>query len=128
MKREIALAVDRYVVTTAGPDGSDGEVVAFARQKRLAMREQVTFYTDHTEKQARFGFKARNIVDLGAGYDVTDAEGRTVGTFEMKFGASLLRSTWVMRQRSLRPVPHGRASPGWARSYGRGWAAGRYAV
>jgi uncharacterized protein YxjI len=100
LKQRIALAVNRYEVTTTGPDGSGG-VVAFAQQKRMAMREQVTFYTDESKKHVRFRFKARNVIDLGAGYDVTDADGRVIGSFEKKFAASLLRSTWVLRQPGL---------------------------
>ncbi|MEV6960697.1 hypothetical protein AB0M97_16175 [Streptomyces sp. NPDC051207] len=98
MKQEIAFMVNRYVVTEAGPDGSDGEVVAFAQQKRMALKEQVTFYTDETKKQVLFGFRARNVLDLKSGYDVTDAAGGTIGFFQKKFAASLVRSTWLMRQ------------------------------
>ncbi|MGP3924692.1 hypothetical protein [Streptomyces sp. 8N616] len=89
---------NRYVVTVAKPDGSEGEVVAFAQQKRLAFKEQVTFYTDESKQRVLFTFKARQVLDVGASYDVSDDAGRAIGLFRKAFGASLLRSTWHLEQ------------------------------
>lgn len=89
---------NRYVVHAVVPDGAEGEVVAFAQQKRLAFKEQVTFYTDESARQVLFTFTARQVVDLGATYDVRDATGSPLGQFRKDFTASLLRSTWHMRQ------------------------------
>jgi uncharacterized protein YxjI len=41
-----------------------------------------------------FGFKARQVIDLNAGYDITDENGAPIGFFRKDFGASLLRSTF----------------------------------
>jgi hypothetical protein len=41
-----------------------------------------------------FGFKARQRIDLGATYDVTDPSGAVIGEFRKDFKKSLLRSTW----------------------------------
>ena len=49
---------------------------------------------DAAKTQPVFGFKARAVMDLNAGYDVTDAEGNQIGFFRKDFGASLLRSTF----------------------------------
>ena len=89
---------NRYVVSVAEPDGSEGEVLAFAQQKRLALKEQVTFYTDESKQRILFTFTARQVVDLGAQYDVRDDAGRPIGLFRKNFGASLLRSTWHLDQ------------------------------
>ncbi|MCL7430163.1 hypothetical protein M8H82_34365 [Streptomyces sp. YS415] len=104
VRQEIALGVNKYEVTTVAPDGSDGESAAFAQQKRLTLKEQVTFYDDGAKERVRFAFKARDVVDLGAGYDVTDADGLLIGSFEKKFRSSLLRSTWVLRQEGQPPL------------------------
>lgn len=40
-----------------------------------------------------FGFQARSVLDLGAGYDVVDEQGSPLGYFKKEFGASLLRTT-----------------------------------
>ena len=101
IRQRIRLVVNQYEVRAAAPDGSEGELVAFAQQKRLAFKEQVTFYTDDTRQYPVLGFKARQVIDLGATYDVFDATGNPVGLFRKNFGQSLLRSTWHVEQPGL---------------------------
>ena len=43
-----------------------------------------------------FRFKARDTLDLGTTYDVTDADGQQIGCFKKEFRKSLTRSTWRM--------------------------------
>ncbi|MFI1936079.1 hypothetical protein ACH44C_02605 [Streptomyces purpureus] len=45
-----------------------------------------------------FTFRARQVVDLGATYDVEDAAGQPIGRFRKDFAASLLRGTWHLSQ------------------------------
>ncbi|WP_114422826.1 hypothetical protein [Nocardioides houyundeii] len=94
LKQKLTMMVNRYEVLEARPDGTPGRVMAFAEQKRFAFKEQVTFFEDSTRSRPVFGFKARSVVDLNAGYDVTDADGAPLGFFRKDFGASLLRSTF----------------------------------
>jgi uncharacterized protein YxjI len=94
--QRFTMMVNRYEIRAAAPDGSEGPVVAMAQQKRMAFKEQVTFYTDDDRKQPAFGFRARRRIDLGATYDVVDADGQPIGWFRKQFGRSLLRSTWEM--------------------------------
>jgi uncharacterized protein YxjI len=101
VRQRIRLMVNQYEVHAAAPDGSEGELIAFAQQKRLAFKEQVTFYTDDTRQHPVLGFKARQVIDLGATYDVFDAGGNPVGLFRKNFGQSLLRSTWHVEQPGL---------------------------
>lgn len=102
--QKITLMVNRYRVTVANPDGSDGPLVAFAQQKRMAFKEQVTVYTGEDQSQPLFGFRARQALDLGASYDVYDGDGSPIGLFRKNFGASLLRSTWHLEQPGLPEV------------------------
>ncbi|WP_184833247.1 hypothetical protein [Allocatelliglobosispora scoriae] len=81
--------VNRYEVRT-----TSDQLVAFAEQKRMAFKEQVTLYADDAKKHVFAGFKARKVLDLGGAYDVTDAAGAPIGLFRKDFAASLLRSTW----------------------------------
>ncbi len=67
-----------------------------AQQKRMAFKEQVTFYADEARTQPVFGFKARKRIDLAATYDVTDASGTPIGSFRKEFAKSLLRSSWEL--------------------------------
>lgn len=92
--QKLTLMVNRYEIRTVGPGGEPGELLAMAQQKRMALREQVTFYADEARTRPVFGFKARQRLDLGATYDVTDGSGAPVGWFRKDFGKSLLRSTW----------------------------------
>ena len=68
VKQKLTMMVNRYQVLTLGADGSTGQLMAFAEQKRMAFKEQVTFFTDET--------------------------GGPLGFFRKDFGASLLRSTF----------------------------------
>lgn len=94
VKQRITMMVNRYEIRGANPDGSEGPVIAMAQQKRLAMKEQVTFYADEARTQAVFSFRARQVFDLGAVYDVFDAAGTPIGYFQKDFKASLLRSSF----------------------------------
>jgi uncharacterized protein YxjI len=94
VRQKITMMVNRYEITAANPDGSEGQLLAFAEQKRLAFKEQVTFFTDASKSRPVFGFKARRKLDLNAGYDVTDEGGQPIGFFRKDFGASLVRSTF----------------------------------
>ena len=96
IKQKITMMVNRYEIRSVDADGAEGPVIAMAQQKRMAFKEQVTFYADEARTQPVFGFKARQRMDLGATYDVTDATGTPIGTFRKEFGKSLLRSTWQL--------------------------------
>ncbi len=47
------MMVNRYEVSEANPDGSPGRLLALAQQKRMAFKEQVTFYADDGAHPAR---------------------------------------------------------------------------
>ena len=94
VKQRLTMMVNRYEVLQAEPDGSMGQLLGLAEQKRMALKEQVTFFSDATKSRPVFGFKARAVMDLGSGYDITDEAGGQIGFFRKDFGASLLRSTF----------------------------------
>ncbi|GAA2394465.1 LURP-one-related/scramblase family protein [Nonomuraea africana] len=104
VRQKVTMMVNRYVVCLENPDGSEGPMVAFAEQKRMTLKEQVTLYTDESRSQVLAAFKARNVIDLGSGYDVFDGAGRPIGLFRKDFGQSLLRSTWHLDQPGLPTV------------------------
>ncbi|WP_156251162.1 hypothetical protein [Pseudactinotalea terrae] len=94
VKQKINMMVNRYEINAVDPSGAPTGLLAFAEQKRMAMKEQVTFFTDAGRTTPLFGFKARKVMDLGSGYDITDASGTPIGYFKKDFGASLMRSTF----------------------------------
>jgi uncharacterized protein YxjI len=94
LRQKITMMVNRYEIRSVDAAGAEGPVVAVAQQNRMAFKEQVTFYADEARKQPVFSFKARQRIDLGATYDVFDANGASIGWFRKDFGKSLLRSSW----------------------------------
>ena len=94
VRQKITMMVNRYEIRSVDAAGTEGPLIAFAQQKRMAFKEEVTFYTDEARTQAVFSFKARKRMDLAATYDVTDAAGASLGWFRKDFGKSLMRSTW----------------------------------
>lgn len=94
IEQKIRPLVNQYAIYEAGPDGVKGGMVAFAQQKRFAFKEAFTMYADDSKQQVSFTVKARQVLDFGARYDVTDADGKTLGAIGKAFKSSLLRSTW----------------------------------
>lgn len=94
VSQRITMMVNRYEIRVPGPDGKPGQLMAMAQQKRMALKEQVTFYADEERTRPVFSFKARKAIDLGSGYDVHDEAGNQIGFFRKDFGQSLLRSTF----------------------------------
>jgi len=112
--QKVTFMVNRYEVFV-DDNGRPGQLVGFAEQKRLKIKERVTIYTDSSKNQVLFEFNARKAIDLGSGYDVTDANGQRIGLFRKDFTKSLLRSTWHLEQ------------PGWGQTTGaerNKWLAG----
>ena len=87
--------VNLYQVSALAPGGSPaGRPLAFVRQKRMAIREDIRFFADEDERDELFRIKARRVLEVGGRYDVVTPEGQTLGVLEHVFGRSLLRSTW----------------------------------
>lgn len=71
-----------------------GGPIAYVRQKRMAIKEDVRFFADQDETQELFRIKARRMIEIGGNYDVTDAGGERIGVLQKVFGRSLFRSSW----------------------------------
>ena len=105
------LSEDRFVIDqlirpmvnlyriSAGPTP-----VAFVRQKRMAIKEDIRFFADETETHELWRIKARSMMELGGRYDVTTPDGVRIGVLEKVFGKSLLRSTWRVLDADEREV------------------------
>jgi len=96
VKQKFAMMTNRYELFAANPDGSFGAMMGLAEQKKLAFKEEVTFFTDQTKTRPVFSFKARKVMDLNAGYDIFDENRAQLGFFRKDFGKSLMRSTFHM--------------------------------
>lgn len=101
VRQRVRFMVNQYEVHAEQPGGAEGELLAFAQQKRMAFKEQVTLYADDTKSRPLLGFRARKRIDLASAYDVTDASGQPIGVFRKDFKKSLLASTWHLEQPGL---------------------------
>jgi uncharacterized protein YxjI len=104
VSQRITLMVNRYEIRAANPDGSEGQLLAFAEQKRMKLKEEVNFFTDESRTRRVFSFKARQRLDVHAEHDVLDEAGNVLGYFSKQFGASLLRSTWNLQAPGVQAV------------------------
>jgi uncharacterized protein YxjI len=73
---------------------ADGQPIAFVRQKRMAIREDIRFFANEDETEELFRLKARAVMEFSGRYDVTTPEGERIGVLGKVFGRSLFRSTW----------------------------------
>lgn len=101
VRQHFTMMVNRYDVTTWRTDGKPGDLLATCQQKRVTMREQVTFFADAARTQRFFRFKSRKKLDVRGETDVFDADDKPIGLFRKDFGMSLLRSTWYLAQPDL---------------------------
>jgi hypothetical protein len=71
-----------------------GSPVAYVRQKKLSIKEDIRFYADESESDELFRLKARSVLDMGGSrYDVLVGD-EPIGLLRHKFLESLYRSTW----------------------------------
>jgi uncharacterized protein YxjI len=96
LRQRFKLVVNHYEFTLPGSDGKEdpSQPVAFVEQKMFKLKEDIRFYTDDTKSVELMRIKARQRFDPRAKYDVTDAEGKTIGLIQKVFGKSLIRSTY----------------------------------
>ena len=96
LRQRFAPVVNRYEFSLPTDDGEPGDTICFVEQKRFKFKEDISFYTDDTKTTEVMRLKARQRFDPSARYDVADAQGGTIGEIQKAFGASLLRSTYVL--------------------------------
>jgi uncharacterized protein YxjI len=86
-----------------GDDGGrPGPLIAYAKQKRLAFKEQFTLYADERATRPVLLVKADRAIDVRSVLSVTDpATGALLGRIRKRGAASLVRSTWELEQPGL---------------------------
>ncbi|MGH2809207.1 MAG: hypothetical protein ACRDKT_18225 [Actinomycetota bacterium] len=97
VRQLIRPMVNIYEVTIAGPDGkTPGPMIAYAKQKRMRLKEEIRFFTDQSQAHPLFTLKARRVIEFGGHYDVIAPDGAVVGTVRKMAKKSLLRSTYEL--------------------------------
>ena len=83
----------------ADANGEPGALVAYAKQKRMAFREQFTLYSDEGAHWPILGIKADRRIDISSVMRVSDPQtGAVIGMLRKKGRRSLIRSTWEVEQ------------------------------
>ena len=82
LRQKWAPVVNRYEFFLPGDDGQPGERICFVEQKRFTFKEDIRFYADED--------KSRELLR------VTEPGGLKFGEIQKVFGASLLRSTYLI--------------------------------
>lgn len=94
VRQKVAVMVNQYWVSAADEATGPTQLLAFAQQKRMKLKEEVSFFTDESKRQVAFGFRSRQVIDLAATTDVFDAHRTPIGVFRKDAVKSLLNSTW----------------------------------
>ena len=82
------------VTPLAAVETPAGGPVAFVRQKKLAIKENIRFYSDESETQELFHIQAQSWLDTGGSrYDVVDAQEGKIGELAHQL-KSIIRTTW----------------------------------
>ncbi len=85
--------------------GKPGQLVAFVKQKRMALKEAFTVYSDESATRPVVSIKADRRLDISSVMNVTDAQtGQLIGTVKKLGAKSLIRSTWELNQPGLLTV------------------------
>ena len=97
LRQKFRFVINEYEFSLPAP-GSEapGQPFTFVRQKRFKFKEDIRFYTDAAASSELMRIKARQRFDPAARYDVTAADGTTIGYIQKVFGKSLLRSTYTL--------------------------------
>jgi hypothetical protein len=93
VRQRFTMVVNRYEIVRLGQPGSPTSL-AFAEQKRLSLKERVTFWSGTDKSTVAFTMGARNIIELAGTYDVLGPSGEQLATVRKDVRSSLLRSTY----------------------------------
>jgi uncharacterized protein YxjI len=86
---------NRYDLVRLDASGQEFEL-AYAEQKRFALKEKVTFWSGADKSQVAFTLGARNVLELAGTYDIVGPAGELLGTARKNLAASFLRSTYEL--------------------------------
>lgn len=74
-----------------------GEVVAYSKLKAFKLKEDIRLYTGEDMRTEVLSIRARQVLDLGATYDVVDSlTGARIGALRRKVFRSMLRDMWLI--------------------------------
>ena len=96
LRQRIKLVINQYEFSLA----DDEPPFCFVEQARFKFKEDIRFFADDSKSVELLRIKARQRFDPRATYDITGPDGQKIGEIQKVFGASLLRSTFAIRDGS----------------------------
>ena len=90
--------VNLYRITPlAAGETPAGGPIAFVRQRKMALKEDIRFFADESESHELFRIKGRTWLDTGGSrYDVVASDDARIGVLHHTF-KSILRTTWSIQ-------------------------------
>lgn len=77
--------------------GEDGILRFYVKQRAFRLREELVVYADEQQTRPMLRIRARQVLDISATYDVTDANtGEVAGALRRSGLRSLLRDEWAV--------------------------------
>jgi len=75
----------------------EGNIVAYSKQKRFKLKEDIVLYTDESCAQPLLQIKARSMIDVWSTYDVTDPNtGEHIGSLKRQGLKSIIKDSWKL--------------------------------
>ena len=82
-------------------DDSMQQLIGYSKQKALKLKEDIRVYSDEQKSTELICIKARSIIDLAAGYDITDSQtGEAICSFKREGLKSLFKDSWKVMDSS----------------------------
>jgi hypothetical protein len=71
-----------------------GRLVSYVKQRAFRLKEDVTIYADEQQAQPVYHIKADRMIDIGAIYSISTADGRSLGSVRQRGMRTLWKATY----------------------------------
>jgi len=71
-----------------------GQLVSYVKQRAFRLKEDVTIFADEAQAQPVYHIKADRIIDIGATYSISTADGRALGALRQRGMRTFWKATY----------------------------------
>lgn len=90
----------RFKIATIGTRvrimDATSQLVAFVRKKKFRLKEDVGVYADEGQRKLLMQINADRVLDFGASYSISEANGRTLGAVRQEGMRSMWKSSYLL--------------------------------
>jgi uncharacterized protein YxjI len=83
---------------------ADGRLVLYVKQKAFRLREDITIFADEAQTQELYRIRTKQIIDFGASYEISAANGHPLGAIRQRGMRSLWKATYDVVDPSGEPL------------------------